>query len=84
MYLNIKPERKKGIHSYSDHSPALPGHVPHQAQPTSQPILGPSPEWCVIPRDGGVPGAPQLPWSWPGWWDGPWLLGLALTDPRGP
>lgn len=89
IFLISSQKREKGIHSYlSDRSPALPGHGPHQDQPThrptSQPSPGPSPGSCSIPREWGCPWCLLLSCSWMEWWDGPWLLGPALMDLMGP
>jgi len=34
-------------------------------------------------RAGAALSVPRLPCSWLGPWDGPWLAGPALMDPRG-
>lgn len=62
-------------------SPA-PSHGPSWAGPTCRPMywprLSPSPRRCPVPRAGAAP-VPWLPT--PGWWDRPWLPGLALGEP---
>lgn len=66
-----------------DPSPA-PSHGPSWAGPTCRPMywpgLSPSPRRCPMPRAGAAP-VPWLPA--PGWWDRPWLPGLALGKPPG-
>lgn len=65
------------------HNPALPGHGPHKAGPTSWPSLSPSPSpWrCHMPRAGAAPSVPLAALLLAGRWDRPWLPGsMALRE----